>query len=239
MKKFAVFDIDGTLVRWQLYHALVDKLAKNDLLGEGAHEKIHEARMRWKNREHGYGFSDYELELIHQFESAIKKLDPAKFNQVVDSVIDEYKDQVYIYTRNLISKLKANDYMLLAVSGSQKELVEKIAAHYGFDDFVGTDYARTEDQSSFSGDVIVASHDKKAVLQKLVNKHELTFDESYAVGDSKSDATMLELVENPIAFNPDKALFDIAEQKHWDIVVERKNVIYKLNYQDGNYKLIS
>jgi phosphoserine phosphatase len=34
-KRFAVFDLDGTLVRWQLYHALVDRLAKKGYLGEG------------------------------------------------------------------------------------------------------------------------------------------------------------------------------------------------------------
>src|SRR3546814_11785501 len=29
MKKFAVFDIDGTLIRWQLYHAVVETVAKD------------------------------------------------------------------------------------------------------------------------------------------------------------------------------------------------------------------
>ncbi len=28
---FAVFDIDGTIIRWQLYHALADELAKENI----------------------------------------------------------------------------------------------------------------------------------------------------------------------------------------------------------------
>jgi phosphoserine phosphatase len=39
---------------------------------------------------------------------------------------------------------------------------------------------------------------------------------------------MLELVERPIAFNPNKKLCAHAKKKGWEIVVERKDVIYKL-----------
>lgn len=235
MKKFAVFDIDGTLVRWQLYHALVDTLAKHNALGSDAHKQIHQARMRWKNREHGYDFQAYELELIKQFESAITKLDPKLFDMYVEQVIDEYKDQTYTYTKTLISTLKDRDYVLLAISGSHEELVARIADHYGFDDYIGTLYSKNK--TGFTGSVNVASHDKAEQLSKLVEKHHLTYEDSYAVGDSKSDAVMLEVVENPVAFNPDQNLYTIAQKKHWPIVVERKNVIYKLDYKDGSYLL--
>ena len=235
MKKFAVFDIDGTLVRWQLYHALVDTLAKNDALDPDAHTLIHQARMRWKNREHGYNFQAYEMELIKQFESAVTKLDPKLFDRYVEQVIDEYKDQIYTYTKTLVGKLKDQGYILLAISGSHEELVARIADHYGFDDYIGTRYSKNS--TGFTGDVTVASHNKAEQLNKLVEKHHLSYKESYAVGDSKSDAAMLELVENPIAFNPDQNLYKIAQEKHWPIVVERKNVIYKLDYKDGSYLL--
>lgn len=39
---------------------------------------------------------------------------------------------------------------------------------------------------------------------------------------------MLSIVERPIAFNPDKDLFNAAKHNGWKIVVERKNMIYKL-----------
>lgn len=235
MKKFAVFDIDGTLIRWQLYHALVDTLAKHNALDPDAHSLIHQARMRWKNREQGYDFQTYEAELIKQFESALTKLDPNLFDGYVNQVIDEYKDQIYTYTKKLISKLKDQGYVLLAISGSHEELVARIADHYGFDDYIGTRYSK--DATGFTGDVTVASHNKAEQLNKLVEKHQLTYEESYAVGDSKSDAAMLELVKNPIAFNPDKNLHTIAQEKHWPIVIERKNVIYQLDYKDGSYIL--
>jgi phosphoserine phosphatase len=48
------------------------------------------------------------------------------------------------------------------------------------------------------------------------------------MGDTLSDVGFLEMVRNPIAFNPNRSLLDVARQRHWPIVVERKDVIYNL-----------
>ncbi len=227
MKKFAVFDIDGTLIRWQLYHAITDQLASRGYLGRDAKSTLHEARMIWKNREHNEAFPAYEKVLISVYESALDTLKPDEFDQLVEKVIEQYKDQVYTYTRDLIKKLKDEGYFLLAISGSHHELVERLAKYYGFDDWIGTKYERVG--GKFSGQKFVPSFDKAHALQKMIEKHGLSAGDSYAVGDSKSDAAMLELAQNPIAFNPDKKLFDIATERGWQIVVERKNVVYKLD----------
>lgn len=235
MKKFAVFDIDGTLIRWQLYHAVVDKLAATGNLGEDAKEKLHDARMIWKRREHPEAFKEYEKCLIEIYESAFPKLDVSEFDAMVTEVISEYKDQVYTYTRDLLADLKKQGYTLLAISGSHQELVQEIAKYYGFDDFVGTRYSR--EAGKFSGMEFLATKDKKAILQSLIKKHGLDSSDSIAVGDSASDAGMLEVVEKPIAFNPDQSLLATAKQNQWKIVVERKNVVYELVAKSGSYLL--
>lgn len=234
-----MFDVDGTLVRWQLYHAVVDKLAKAGHLGVDAHETLHQARMKWKRRERGYSFSDYERVLIQTYEDSVTKLSTDTLSSAVQEVIGEYKDQVYTYTRDLIAELKAEGYTLLAISGSHEELVSEIARHYGFDDWIGTRYERTG--SGYTGQKTVASHDKESALNSLVSKHNLSWHESYAVGDSASDAPMLRLATHAIAFNPDQSLYDIATEAGWDIVIERKNVIYKLHRPPGEttYQLIA
>jgi HAD superfamily hydrolase (TIGR01490 family) len=236
MKKFAVFDLDGTLIRWQLYHAVVDKLAKAGSLGPDARETLHQARMRWKRREPNYSFRDYEVALINTYEQSVSRIKPSLFDGVMRSVIDEYKDQIYTYTRDLASRLKSEGYVLLAISGSHEELVAAIAVHYDFDDWIGTRYKRKD--GAFTGEKYVASHDKRAALKSLITKHNLDIAGSYAVGDSASDAPMLEMVEHPIAFNPDKALYDIATNNGWDIVIERKNVVYALRRTNHTYHLV-
>jgi phosphoserine phosphatase len=42
---------------------------------------------------------------------------------------------------------------------------------------------------------------------------------------------------HPIAFNPNKELFDHAREHGWNIVVERKNVVYELSAGKEQYVL--
>jgi HAD superfamily hydrolase (TIGR01490 family) len=236
MKKFAAFDIDGTLIRWQLYHALVDNLIKNGYEDPKAWEQIYLSRMNWKTRSHTESFKEYEHTLIEVYDQILTSISVEQFNEVARDVFEEYKDQVYIYTRELIKNLKAKDYLLFAISGSQQEIVKMIADYYGFDDFSGSIYAQKD--GKFTGAVVLPHLNKNIVLAEMAKKHNATFSGSYAVGDSIGDAKMMEIVENPIAFNPEKKLFEYAESKEWKVVIERKNMCYEMEHQDGKYQLV-
>jgi HAD superfamily hydrolase (TIGR01490 family) len=229
---FAVFDIDGTLIRWQLYHAIADHLVKLGFINPADFAGIKEARMQWKRRAPEASFKTYETALIGAYETALMKLTPAQFGLAVDSVFDEYKDQVYIYTRDLIRQLKKQKYLLFAISGSQSEIVSKIADYYGFDAFLGTVYETAGDK--FTGKKIFHAQLKDKALQGLIDRYGLSSKGSIAVGDSKSDIAMLKMVEQPIAFNPEGALFEHASAAGWKIVIERKDKVYELEYRDAD-----
>lgn len=233
--KFAVFDIDGTLIRWQLYHTIVLRLAKAGAMGEGARDEFRDAMMHWKRREDPDSFKAYEATLVERFEKRVQDVAPDLFDKTVEGVVEEYKDQVYTYTRDLLTSLKGRGYMLFAISGSPIEVVRKVADYYSFDDAIGSIYERKGDR--FSGRYEVAAHNKKAALERLIAKHQVKIGGSIAVGDSPSDIPMLSMVETPIAFNPDQKLFDAACQNRWPIVIERKNVIYQLKPKDSGYEL--
>lgn len=235
MKKFAVFDIDGTLVRWQLYHAIADTLAQQGHIQPEAYQSMKDARMAWKRRSGG-GFRDYEKQVIAIYESVLKTLTFKQLDGAIDAVFEEYKDQIYTYTRDLIAKLKQDNYLLFAISGSQTEIVAKIAEYYGFDDYVGTLYERVG--GKFSGSVeAIGSFHKDKTLERLATKHDVSFKDSLGIGDSRSDIVMLELVDQAIAFNPEADLFKHARAKGWRIVLERKNMVYELGMKGGKYQL--
>lgn len=234
-RPFAVFDIDGTLIRWQLYHAVADELNKAGLIDERLFSRIRGARMQWKRRTHDEAYKAYELELITGTADMLRNITPQELEAAAQRVFDEYKDQTYIYTRQLINELKAKDHILLAISGSPHEVVTHIAAYYGFDDFVAAQFVR--ENNHFTGENITPIFDKKAALASLVEKHGLEYNDSLAIGDSYSDIALLNEVEDPIAFNPEGKLFEHAKKQGWKIVVERKNMIYELEPKNGQYIL--
>lgn len=223
--KFAVFDIDGTLVRWQLYHAVANALIKSTI-NPSLYESVQRSRKNWKQRTHSQSFREYELALVAAHEATLQELTTDQFNQAAAEVFEEHKDQVYTFTRDLITTLKKEGYFLLAISGSHTELVAKIADYYGFDDYVGTEYLHADGR--FTGEKILGSTNKNQTLEAFIAKHKLSLKDSYAVGDSEGDIPMLKMVENPIAFNPTQGLLDTAKAEGWQVVVERKNVVYKL-----------
>lgn len=128
---------------------------------------------------------------------------------------------------------------MLAISGSHHELIEKIAKYYQFDDYKGSVYQRNEDSTGFNGNKYIASSNKESALKEMVKQHSLSLTDSYGIGDSKTDIPILKMVDNPIAFNPNRLLYETARTNNWKIVIERKDMIYELEPStNSTYKLV-
>jgi HAD superfamily phosphoserine phosphatase-like hydrolase len=235
-RPYAVFDIDGTIIRWQLYHAIVDELARNGHIAAERYQLARTARMAWKKRADSNAFHAYEQQLIAIFDEAIVNIDYNTFLAAVRAVFNEYGEQTYTYTRDLITSLKAKGYLLFAVSASQIEIVQLLAEQYGFDDYAGSFYEVINGSFSGSKEPLLRGR-KPEVLAKLVIKHGATQRGSIGVGDSESDIPLLESTETAIAFNPSRFLYEHAKAKNWQIVLERKNVVYTLKPSDDKYIL--
>jgi HAD superfamily hydrolase (TIGR01490 family) len=236
-RPYAVFDIDGTIIRWQLYHAVVDELARTGHIKPERFKVARDARMVWKKRADAAAFHDYEEQLVTIFDEAIVDISYDDFLTAVRSVFSEYGQQTYTYTRDLIASLKAKGYLLFAISASQTEIVKLLAAQYGFDDYAGS-YHEVVD-GTFTGKKQPLLRARKPLeLASLVAKHNAAQTGSIGVGDSESDIPMLGAVETPIAFNPTKLLYDHARAEKWQIVVERKNVVYDLQPNGSTYLLM-
>ena len=69
---------------------------------------------------------------------------------------------------------------------------------------------------------------KANIVARVLDKEAVTKKGSIGVGDTDGDIPLLESVERPICFNPNKRLHDHATRLDWDIVVERKDMIYEL-----------
>lgn len=235
-RPFAVFDIDGTLIRWQLYHAITDQLAINNIIPKEQYNKIKQARLDWKNRLNNDSYIKYENIMIEFTESNLINISPEEYFLACQAILKKYKDQVYSYTRNLIINLKNKNYILFALSGSPDEIIKPLTQYYKFDDYCAS--TRQIINGRYSGKTnIMNQHNKFTSLQSLILKHQVAIQGSIAVGDSQNDIKMMSLTEHPIAFNPNRQLADHAKTQQWPIVIERKNVIYELDNHHGSYVL--
>ncbi|MBU6323678.1 MAG: HAD family phosphatase [Patescibacteria group bacterium] len=223
----AVFDIDGTVFRSSLTLELVERLIEKRIFAAESREKYERERERWLDRKGDY--QEYVNKVVEVFVSQIKGVPYAAVADAAGEIIEEKKNRVYRYTRDLIKKLKREGYYLLAVSHSPKFIVDGFGYEAGFDKVYGFFFASGA-SGNFTGEVEDEDviRNKQAVLQRAVRKENLALEGSIGVGDTESDIPLLESVETAIAFNPNQLLYRHAKRRGWKIVVERKDVIYEL-----------
>ncbi len=226
-KPVAFFDIDGTLFRSSLLIELVDRMLDREIFPAQARDDFDMLKMRWQDREGDY--EDYINAVITTFIKNLKGVFYGDFADIGREVVAERSKRVYRYTRDLIDELKADGYYLVAISQSPKTILDEFCKQYGFDKVYGRIY-EIGPSDKFTGEV-TDEHlisNKANIISRVVEREGLTLEGSVGVGDTEGDIPLLEMVERPICFNPNQALFEHAKRRGWDIVVERKDVIYEL-----------
>ena len=119
--------------------------------------------------------------------------------------------------------------LCFGISHSPKEVLEGFCGAWGFDKVYGRIH-EVDENGLLTGKTQYLNliEDKSKVLRRAIEKENLTMKGSVGVGDTDSDISFLSQVDRPICFNPNKKLYKHAKRNGWKVIVERKDVIYKL-----------
>ncbi|MDD5489797.1 MAG: HAD family phosphatase [Candidatus Moranbacteria bacterium] len=233
MKKLAIFDIDGTIFRKNLHFELIDELSWRGIFSKGARKTLVQAYANWL--EHRGTYEEYRKKIVSIYE---RELEGCCQKDIIDAsrkVAEFNKDRVYIFTRDLIKKLRKEKCTIIAISGSPIEIVKEYNKHMKFDEVFGSVY-ETNGKGFYTGKTVFEPVKHKGhLVGQYISEKNMTLEESCGVGDTESDISFLKMVSHPIAFNPNLNLEKAARRKKWKIVVEKKDVIYDI----GNFKIIN
>ena len=222
----AVFDVDGTLFRRGLLPALTRRLVDDEVFSERVREELSQAYFAWVERRGSYEVYD-EL-VVRLFLRELRGVSVQTLRRCASAEVEEHGRRLHIYTRDVARRLKQAGYHLIAISGSPQEIIELFLKPLEFDRAWGTVLAEDE-RGCYTGEVMENPFgNKRRVLEQFLEGASVGLRESVGIGDTRSDVGFLELVQTPIAFNPNRALLEVARQRGWPLVVERKDVIYNL-----------
>ncbi len=226
MQPLAIFDIDGTIFRKNLHFELINQLVLMGVFPENVRKQLTGLYSRWLEHEGTYG--QYREALVKLYAENIAGVTVETVKIASKRMIDFHKKRTYIFAERLIKHLKEKGYYIIAVSGSPNEAVQEYnRVHLHFNEVFGTIYEVSN--GKYTGkEGATPVLDKKSFVEEFMQVRGFDKKDSYGIGDTESDAGFLELVENPIAFNPDSNLKSIAEVKNWKIKVERKDVVYDI-----------
>lgn len=226
-RKVAVFDVDGTIFRSSLFVELVEALMAKGVFPSAARKLYDREYRTWIEREGDY--EAYIAAMVKAFRRNIKGIHYGEFKDIAREVANLKWKKSYRYTRDLTQDLKKRGYYLLAISHSPKTIIDYFCPKLGFDKAYGMVY-ELGPQDRFTG-AVIDEHvilNKANILKRAIEKENLTLEGSIGVGDTESDIPFLELVDNPICFNPNQKLYRHAKLNEWKVVVERKDVVYEL-----------
>lgn len=234
MKRVAAFfDIDGTIYREGFITELFKKLIRHELVSDREWaENVKPAYLSWNKRE-GY-YDDYLDKMIEIYIKTVTGIKQDHINHIADKVIEQKGDRVYRFTRNEIERHKNNGDLVIAVSGSPEELVQRMSDKYDFDDHRGTIYV-VDENKRYTGELVPMwdRESKRKAILALAEEYDLDLEDCFAYGDTTGDLIMLKLVGHPYAINPTQSLLDEIKKddelsKKITIIVERKDMIYKI-----------
>ncbi|MDP4000533.1 MAG: HAD-IB family phosphatase [bacterium] len=227
-KPLAVFDIDGTLFRSAVMIEIVDRMIAVKMIPESAYADLVAAKNAWKDRQGS--FEEYNEQLVRVIERHFTGINEREFNHFAEAVIGELKNRQYRFTHELLERLQQKGYVLMAVSGMLQGALKKYNRFLKFDYVFG--WEQEVKGGKFTGKPagLHPMDGKEKVVKYFLAEHaEVTLDGSVGIGDTEGDIGFLEMIENPIAFNPNQRLLTKAKEAGWRVVLERKDVVYDLS----------
>ena len=232
--KAAFFDIDGTIFRNSLMIEHFKKLVAFEVIDPSIwYTKIKKVYLEWESR-----FGDFEkyLEVLAKvYLDELKGVKKDYIQYIAAHVIKVNGDMVYKYSRDRIEWHNEQGHKVFFVSGSPDFLVSKMAEKYGVTEYRGSIY-KVDENNNFTGEIVQMwdSASKQKAIDELIEKYQVDLENSYAYGDTTGDFSMLKMMGNPVAINPNRELFlaikdDEELAQKTTIIVERKDIIYKLD----------
>ena len=213
----AFYDLDGTLVKTNLVHALLFQ-AKNQ---QGILKSVTKTLSVFASIPVFIATDMYSRSIFQEMffeaykgesEDRIKFLSEELFEDVL-------KDSIYPGAYELIEKSRSLGLRQVLVTGALDTTVAPLARHLKIDDWITN---RLEYVDGFATGrllpPVMANATKATWIRTYAEKEGLSLSDSYCYSDSISDLPMLSVVGHPTAVHPDFRLKSTAISSNWPIL---------------------
>lgn len=226
-KKAAVFDLDGTLRRWNHFHRMLQACVEWNLLPSVILIEPNKRLKAYKNRIPGATFRLFTDSLIEAVSvgNRFRGVRVDDMTRVCEHLAEQSDMETHVFCEELNRIAIGEGYTPIILTGSPTVAVKPFARQRGIDLCFGTEFVTDTAGKFYTGDIMdtVVQH-KGEFLRKLAAKYNLDLAHSVAIGDSEGDISMLGEVGFPIAFNPNLELMESCREHRTPCVVEKKIV---------------
>lgn len=211
----AIFDLDNTLIADDSDYLWGQFLVDNGIVDKATYEKM--------NAKFYDDYKDGTLDIMEFLDFSLKPLTEHSLEQ-----LHEWRDQFItdVITpillkdaQALVDEHRAQGHKLLVITATNRFITAPIVALYGIDNLIATTPELINNR--YTGKIIGVpcfQGGKVTLLNDWLAQTGESLEGSYFYSDSHNDLPLLQLVENPVAVNPDQKLNDFAKQQGWKII---------------------
>lgn len=211
----AIFDLDNTLLSIDSDHAWGEFLLEQGAVDPVAYREANDRFM-----------ADYEAGTldIHAFlEVALKPLAENSPEQLAawhqQFMASKIEPHILAKGEELVARHRSRGDTLLIVTATNRFITGPIAERLGVDDLIAVEPEVVEGR--YSGKVSGTPSYREGKVQRLeewLADKEMTLDDAWFYSDSHNDLPLLEIVEHPVAVDPDDTLRQVAKERGWRII---------------------
>ncbi|MEH6445935.1 MAG: HAD family hydrolase [Oceanospirillaceae bacterium] len=210
-----IFDLDGTLIQCDSSSQFCQFCVEKGL--------VEDSDYLFKERQIMQSYSAQKMLIDEYIKLQVQPLLSLTVSQVAD-LSDEFvklRAAQYLYQqgRALIEKYVKQGDRVVIVSATAEFIVKAIAKDLGVSDVIAIQIECDGERYTQNIQGIASYREGKVTrLQQWLKSENLDLTNSFFYSDSINDLPLLELVDNPIATNPDDQLKRHAQQHAWPIL---------------------
>ena len=217
----AIFDLDNTLIAddsdylWGQF--LVDQGIVDKDLYESANAKFYE--------EYKHGTLDI-VEFLRFSLQPLSQHEPVQLYQWRDQFINDIITPILLKpAQQLIAKHRERGNTLIVITATNRFVTAPIVALYGIEHLLATTPEMIDGR--YTGNYIEVpcfQAGKVELLNAWLETRPETLEDSWFYSDSHNDLPLLNLVDHPVAVDPDEKLAAYAKEANWPIISLRSEL---------------
>lgn len=211
----AIFDLDNTLIADDSDFLWGQFLVEQGIVDRTIYERI--------NAQFYEDYQQGNLDMIAFLRFALKPLADHSLDQLYvwrEQFLNEVIKPIYLQSAQaLVDKHRAQGHTLLVITATNRFITQPIVEMYGIENLIATTPELVDGR--YTGEIVgIPSFQagKVTLLNEWLETTGETLNGSYFYSDSHNDLPLLQLVENPIAVDPDEKLRQFAQSKGWQIM---------------------
>ncbi len=220
MMRVAIFDFDGTLYAKETYQLLMDHLKNHPVY----HKRF---KSFYRSVLPPYLGSKLKIYPTHKMRArsmevyleALQGLTASELEVFFEEIADKMRTDFNPKVVSQVKKHAQDGLHVMLVSGAYTPLLHISTEGLPFDTIIGTDIPLNNRKLDTKASLHhVQGIRKNEQIEAFLGDKEIDWANSFAYGDSYSDLSVLDLVGNPVAVQPEKQLKEIAEKRNWLII---------------------